>query len=230
MRDTFKTKFEHEWHQKTDCLDHPDNKCSCLHDFVRTDALKEWMMRKEEGSCGKSNGERLVAEVTQGPDDCDPEDIITGNPPCIVVLSCLLSSNVRDLGLSSKVRDLGYLVYDFRTAGFDDKALLRPDINFDILRTDLGFLSTSDIETIIGDFDKRIWEFYPLHVHIVGKKLGGPLRFVPFCTRKNISVKGATATIFCVEIQEEFVSNEIKPHLGEPSYHQKFGNVSKSQH
>lgn len=53
-------------------------------------------------------------------------------------------------------------------------------------------------------------------------------RFIlPFCERKKVNNKGGTASVFQIAVQKEFVSDEIKKHLGKPFKVRKYGEVSE---
>lgn len=218
--DTFKTKLEDEWTRTPKCQVHTE--CDyCLPPFISTTSLKQWMDRKDGGD-SESNGKRVLDEVNaiKWVPFLSSDLVFEGGNRCVLVLGCLLK------------QDQGRLIYLFRKANVLDRNLSKPEFNYQPLRAELTHYKAKynigDVDAIIKDFEDNKWAFCPAHLDgergdekDFGKKL-----LLPFCTRSLVNDKGGTASVTQVTVPKEYVSDEIKNHLGKPFEFGEYGEVS----
>jgi hypothetical protein len=219
--ETFRSKFKKEWKQKPICEVHRKSyHCHCRRPFISTASLEQWMDEKADGT-SKTNGEHLLDEVDpiKLTFSSDPRSIFKGNKRCVLVFSCLLMQNH------------GQFIYIFQSSEIIDKNLDAPKHNrqmlLERLRDHKHEHNIDDVDAIIDNFEKKKWAFCParLNDELRGKRFENML-ILPFCARDIVNDKGGTASVFQVTVQKEFVSDEIKSHLGQPFKFRKYGEVS----
>lgn len=220
--ETFRSKLKTEWKQRPDCSAH-GNHCRFVRHFVRTTLLKEWMAQREDTTC-KTNGERLIDEVKPlSWFGTNSKSIFEGDKSCVLVLSCLLHQVHGNEGYSKEGH--GKLIYIFQKAGIIDKDLQHAPSSFETLRRNLEFKNISGVEAIIEHFQRKMWAYCPVHLHDGRDMDFGSKLFLPFTTHDRVGA-GGTATVFEVRLQQEFVSTNIREHLGNPLEDEKYGAVS----
>ncbi|KAJ3578538.1 hypothetical protein NPX13_g2029 [Xylaria arbuscula] len=105
----------------------------------------------------------------------------------------------------------GQLIDVFRQYSIRDIDLRKPNT---ILRESMlkeKFGSLSDMQTFIENFERQRWEFSPIEF-----KLGIDLNFndeqviLPLCRRQQINSKGATAALWEVVVEEDFVDENLR--------------------
>ncbi|KAG9563592.1 hypothetical protein KCU71_g3702, partial [Aureobasidium melanogenum] len=156
----------------------------------------------------KSNGEMLFEEI-------DPI-----KTPLHKSASTILDGST--LVFSWLVRKKhGRLIHIFHCADFDDaklgntehSLLDNQDLRHAYNEYNMGYPFTFDnvVETLEGSR----WEFFPQHLYpkLENKAFGNKL-YIPFCRQEAVTQAGATAVVYVTTIQEEFVSDQVKPLLG----------------
>ena len=207
----FKFKLRKEWRQRPACYLH-DWACACERPFICTVSLHQWMKDTEKGE-SKTNVERLLEKVKVIRAGF-PESILDGKYRCVLVFSILLEQNRGDL------------IYIFQNAEIIDKYLDKPKYNLSELQYQLEKYRIPDVDGIIKEFEYDKWDYCPARLELHMRRRFEDLLRLPFCARMKVNDKGGTACVYQVAVQQEFVSDEIKNHLGKSFDFRKYGQVS----
>ncbi|KAG9660024.1 hypothetical protein KCU64_g3470, partial [Aureobasidium melanogenum] len=115
----------------------------------------------------------------------------------------------------------GRLIHIFHCADFDDvklgdtehSLLDNQDLRHAYDEYNMGYPFTFD--NVVETLEISRWEFFPQHLYpkLENKAFGNKL-YIPFCRQEAVTQAGATAVVYVTIIQEEFVSDEIRPLLG----------------
>lgn len=219
VKTTFRLTLENNWRFKPRChLENHSTKCGCLKPFIKTGLLEDWMRYVE---FEKSNGEMLFEEI-------DPI-----KTPLHKSASTILNGST--LVFSWLVRKKhGRLIHIFHCADFDDvklgdtehSLLDNQDLRHAYDEFNMGYPFTFDnvVETLEGSR----WEFFPQHLcpKLENKAFGNKL-YIPFCRQEAVTQAGATAVVYVTTIQEEFVSDQVRPLLGPRVDDENYGIVSQ---
>lgn len=193
--------------------------CGCLKPCIRTSVVKDWMRKKEPGS-SKTNGELLFEEIEpiESRPHPSPSTILES---CTIVFSWLLRERC------------GELIHIFYNAGVDDARLRQPFYSLEEnrpLREELLMYKKGDFdafENLIADLERSRWEFCPVHLgsNLDNIAFGNKL-YLPFCRQRGVAEQGGTADVYIAHIQEDFVVEDMKQHLGPAVEDRKYGKVS----
>jgi hypothetical protein len=100
----------------------------------------------------------------------------------------------------------GHLIHIFRQYDVQDHSLRRNGTIIQPASLEDQFGSTAHLETFINKFERRRWEFCPVEFSInMDTDLHGGRRVLPFCRTLRINQKGATAQLYEVAVEEDFV-------------------------
>lgn len=206
-----------DWKLFPTCGQHNFN-CGCLKPCIRTSVVKDWMRRKEPGS-NKTNGVLLFEEIepVESRPHPSPSTILES---CTIVFSWLLGAT------------LGELIHIFYNAGIDDAKLGQHSYSLEenkTLREELLIYKNWDLdafENLIADLERSRWEFCPVHLDLNLDDIAfGNRLYLPFCRQRGVAEQGGTADVYIAQIQEEFVSENMKQHLGPSVEDRKYGKV-----
>ena len=210
--ETFRSKLNNEWKYSPRCGLH--EYCTHKSDFIRTGSLQQWMKTKQ-GKASKTNVERLYEEINViEPTFANPKSVFEGDKCCVLVFSILLMQ-----------QDFGRLVLLFQDAGITDKRLDEPHYDQSKLRETLKKKEIKNIDKIIHHFSREKWAFCPASLTFCMDEDFHSNIILPFCALQSVNDKGGTALVLQVAVQEEFVSDEIKEHLGQPFGFENYGEV-----
>jgi hypothetical protein len=189
----------------------------CGRPYVLVTKLTEWM--RSDSGFGTAQVERLLlaAYRHRGEPGLPPtkEHICSGERSCLLVFSILL-----EIGWSD-------LVDRFRRKNIVDGQLPMDLLR---LRRMIGEMELGDAqhhaESIAVEFDQVQWSFCPVKFHLHSEADFNTKRIVPICRKEEINTKGATANIWQVAIQEEFVEPQLREAVPSARYEDDLGVVS----
>lgn len=190
--------------------------------------MKEWLRDKEAGFT-ETNEERLFKDIE--PVEVYPDDPTSPELEGYTMVFSWLVDGYR-----------GRYIRLFREAGFDDDKMRDPQHNITATGT-LGYRLvqrfTEDFpddspDTLISKLEDTRWEFCPCLLSSEFNAKGevkpfGDKLYMPFCRQKSVAEQGGTAQVFLAQIQEEFVSEDIKRYLGPPLNDKRYRWVSYLQ-
>jgi hypothetical protein len=143
-----------------------------------------------------------------------------GGSSCLLVFCILL------------LLDYGDLVHCFQREGKVDNILPIPlytlRIILDEYRQGVG-MSEEDADRLAAQFNKKQWRFCPAIFETGYPRNFGKDRVLPFCVKEIINFKGGTASLWQVEVLEEFVGPQLRkkvPNSRYKSVSDNFGYVS----
>jgi len=110
--------------------------------------------------------------------------------PCLLVFSMLLEL------------DRGDYIHHFQRKGITDRKL---PIDPYALRQ--KFSAEGDLPE---KFNQKQWSYCPHKFGLHGRLDVLPEQIIPICNKERISTKGGTATISMIEVQEEFVEDNLR--------------------
>ncbi|XXG99358.1 hypothetical protein Hte_005695 [Hypoxylon texense] len=198
---TFQHKLKTEW----------KSKAACGREYYRTNEILTWM-RSTSPNKQISNTSWLILEA-HGPTFNIPhsDEIDNKDSCCLNVFAILL-----ELGC-------GHLILAFQRYRITDTSL--PDLpNMKLLEQDLiskGHLTSSNAEIFWERFQEKMW-LYPctLGLHMTRTFLD-PNRgrwIMPFCKRQRVNLKGGTASVWEVAIQESLVPRSLAARVSRSAY------------
>ncbi|KAG4441125.1 hypothetical protein IFR05_003415 [Cadophora sp. M221] len=166
--------------------------------FVRVHSLIKWWRGSWDGH-DMTQAERLHHAVyanSEGP--FGPISASQLSKGCLRVFSILL-----DL-------ERGYLVHKFQNSGIEDSRL--PFSNVELHTTIMGMgLENAEARALAEKFHAKQWSFCPIDLSTDMSKNFDKKYIMPICQKQKINEKGGSATgIYLIEVQEEFVSADLK--------------------
>jgi hypothetical protein len=188
--------------------------------FVLVYSLVNWL-RSLWGNHGVTQAERLHHAVYGKSEGYfDPISSSQLSKGCLRVFSILL-----DL-------DRGDLVHQFQRNGIEDSRL--PMSNLEELHTIIKAmgLKGADAKNLAQQFHVKQWEFCPIVLYIEMSRHFDKEYIIPICQKQKINDKGGSAKgIYLIEVQEEFVSRDLKKRTSKyNSKKDNFGYVSQVPH
>ena len=166
----------------------------CGRHFIRTEKLKQWMQPKAEKLLEAAYHRRST-----------PAPPIAARYVSLIVFAILLEIGHGDL------------IHIFHRLGMVDKKL---PIDLDTLKTRLGgseqlkiqagFSDISAIEALAASFDNRQWRFCPAEFHLRDEKDYYENQIIPILKKAVINKKGGFATVWQIEILEDFVGQNLR--------------------
>jgi hypothetical protein len=197
LRDQFKDKLK-EWTVRA----------ACGREYIQVAKLTKWM---HEAPKGTTNVDLLLSHCrSKDRFSIEVSQITGGDRPCLLVFSILLEI------------DKGNLIELFRKINIDDGKL-----PLDLTALEKYMRSLKLDKGIAAAFDRRQWKYRPLRFELSDTQMLEPNRIIPICEKGLINLKGGTADVHQILVQEEFVSESIKKIV--PTSHcfdPKLGTVS----
>ncbi|TRX91142.1 hypothetical protein FHL15_007930 [Xylaria flabelliformis] len=167
--------------------------------FIRTRRMIEWMRAADP-----NNGGLLlehVYEVNRKPSPVfrpvEWEQISDGN--YIIMFGFLI-----DLGY-------GHLIDIFRQHNIQDNDLCKPASPVKRSMLEEKIQNHADLQAFMENFERRRWEFGPVEFHLgMDLNLNEGQRVLPFCRMQRINDKGATADLYEVTVEEDFITGSLR--------------------
>ncbi|KAI0970661.1 hypothetical protein F4678DRAFT_114797 [Xylaria arbuscula] len=110
--------------------------------------------------------------------------------------------------------DLGYghLIDIFRRFSYQDNYLHKPGhITKGYYMLSGSFKDSASLQSFMDIFERRRWEFCPVQFYQdMDIDLDDGPRVLPFCRRQRINNKGATAHLYEVAVEEDFVNEDLR--------------------
>lgn len=192
------------------------SKAYCGREYYRTSEIVRWMLHRDSAE-SKSNVELLLAEVYhQSKSLRHPsfEQISNGDDCCLVVFAILLELNY------------GHLIDVFQRSKIVDKRLPMHDGLFTIhLENKLRESGIEDAKSFSECFLEKTWLYCPCRVefgmHNTFLDPGHGRWIMPFCKRQPINMKGGTAQVWEVAVQESLVDRKLAMAAGRSAYQDK---------
>ncbi|KAI1169526.1 hypothetical protein F4777DRAFT_584828 [Nemania sp. FL0916] len=104
----------------------------------------------------------------------------------------------------------GHFINEFRQHRVSDHWLQAPTTIRENMLND-HFRSSQGLQTFIDDFDRHKWEFWPVEFSLdLDLVLSSRHCILPFCHKDPINSKGATAQLFEVAVEEDFVEESLR--------------------
>jgi hypothetical protein len=142
-----------------------------------------------------------------------PEQFREGESCSLLVFSILFSI------------ELDHLIDRFE-GNISDSQL--PITDFNRLRRAFKGMSPSDANRHVQDFDSMQWQFCPAKFTLYSKNDWEAKRVLPISRKEQINDKGGTATLWQIEVHEEFLGQPLRDAVPDSRYdlNDGFGNVS----
>ena len=198
--DEFKYLLHSEWTRPVACQDlcDPPDTCTCLRRIVHVDAMKQWWLRKPDPASDQSNLLRVLDEIPSGDYPrllLNPQKLFMGKPTSLVVFSLLLKL------------DRGQLIDCFYDSGIFDN-----DLTFahhKSLRENLRrIIPYPEVDAVLQDFNEQKWQFCPLALSLNMSRSLHDTRFIPpFCHKIKMGDNGGTASVYCIAVQKDLISD-----------------------
>lgn len=163
----------------------------CGRPFIRVEKLKTWL---------SDNVVRLLEAAYRSQDEpalpIDP-DYVRRNDS-LLIFSILLQL------------DRGNLIHRFHMLGLGGNVFLPIDLSS--LKARLGDLgiSAADADSLAERFDKQQWRYCPAKFRLNARRSYSPNHIIPISKKEAINDKGGTATVWQIEVLEEFVEERLR--------------------
>ncbi|KAI8951168.1 hypothetical protein F4801DRAFT_578708 [Xylaria longipes] len=170
--------------------------------YVRTRRMIDWM-RRSESNREIANGGLLLDDVYEAPQKPSSEFrpvewMQLSNDNCIILFGLLI------------VLGYGHLIDEFRRHSIQDYLRQTGDIIEQHMLKD-HFESSTSLRKFMNDFERRRWEFSPVEFDLAMDIILKDRRCVlPFCHKQRINHKGATAELYEVAVEEDFVQESLR--------------------
>ena len=179
---------------------------ACGRPYIFISKLKKWLRAKDDSGHNASRATRLLNAAYRRHHEHEPvpisyESLKPSGTSCLLVFCILL------------LLDYGHLVHRFQREGKVDNILPIP---LDSLRSILGeyrqevSMSKEDADRLVAQFNKKQWRFCPANFETGYPRNFGKDRVLPFCVKQIINSKGGTASLWQVEVLEEFVGPQLR--------------------
>ncbi|KAI1760751.1 hypothetical protein GGR53DRAFT_62938 [Hypoxylon sp. FL1150] len=198
----FQHKLKYEWKSKASCGRH----------YYRTNDILKWM-RSSSPNKRISNTDRLLIEAHEAYEPTlkipNSDEVDNQDSCCLNVFAVLLELNY------------GHLILLFQRYRITDKSFHdlpnKESLEQDLLRKAL----ISDAKDFWERFQEKMWLYpCPLGLHMTSAFLDpGRGRWVmPFCKRQPISMKGGTASVYEVAVEESLVPLSLQAKISSSAY------------
>lgn len=219
---SFKDKLA-EWKSTSECG-------LIYHDVV---ALRQWLEQTQQGNT-KSNAAVLLEDHQKliGQDRLVPYDhthFFNKDRCCLIVFAILMHL------------DHGELIDIFRDVDIvDDQLRLLTEVNYSNLEKRLNGVRSTNPQIrpkgIIEQFKRVLWSFCPASInhHMEGYYYSTNI-ILPYCRKQKVNIKGGTASVYEVLVQEAFLDKHIQTALAAASvqdqeYGKVFNRIKPSRH
>ncbi|KAI0451728.1 hypothetical protein F5B21DRAFT_506921 [Xylaria acuta] len=170
--------------------------------YVRTRRMIEWM-RESESNRATANGGLLLDDVYGAPhkhsSKFPPVDWKQlSNDNCIILFGLLT------------ILGYGHLIDVLQRHSIQDYLRKSGEIIEQNMLKD-HFESPTGLQKFMDDFERRRWEFSPVKFDLRMDIILEDRRCVlPFCRRQRINLKGGTAKLYEVAVEEDFVQESLR--------------------
>lgn len=203
ISDIFNHKLQNEWKLKA----------CCGREYYLTGEIVKWM-RRNDTNMQTINAGLLIAEAYEGNYVHYPSSatIANGEDRCLVVFAILLELRY------------GHLIDDFRRYSITDKRLpVRVVSEIEPLLSYLKKKEQIQDKLEFWDrFQERMWLYCPCSLELgMRSTFLDPVHgrwIMPFCERQRINMKGGTAQVWEVAVQESLVSLKLAAAVGRSKY------------
>ncbi|KAI1739728.1 hypothetical protein F4680DRAFT_466241 [Xylaria scruposa] len=170
--------------------------------YIRTKRMIEWMRAADPNLTTTTNGGLLLEHVYEVDRTVfrpvEWEQISDGNYTYIVIFGFLT-----DLGY-------GHLIDIFRQHNIQDNDLCKPASPVKRTVLEDKFQTPADLQAFMDTFERRRWEFCPVEFYEgIDLNLNDGQRVLPFCRMQRINDKGATADLYEVSVEEDFITGSL---------------------
>ncbi|RWA06079.1 hypothetical protein EKO27_g9026 [Xylaria grammica] len=169
--------------------------------YVRTRGMVDWMRKSQPNSA--ANGALLLdyvyeAAPTPSHEFYPVEWEQISNDNCIVMFGLLT------------VLGYGHLVDVFRRHDIRDSYLSNTGHIIKVRMLEGHFKSDESSQEFMSIFEHRRWEFSPVEFYLCMDTDLDTRRVLPFCRKQRINHKGATAELYEVAVEEDFVQESLR--------------------
>ncbi|KAI1453403.1 hypothetical protein F4805DRAFT_377169 [Annulohypoxylon moriforme] len=185
----------------------------CGRQYYRTIEIIKWMLRKDTAEPTTNVGLLLTEVYHQSSSLHLPSSwmISDGDGRCLTVFAILLELNY------------GHLIDVFQRYNITDQRLPTREIpDTRLLENDLRKGGIKDTEHFWGCFLDKMWLYYPCVLDFgMRTTFLDPDRgrwIMPFCKRQRINMKGGTAQVWEVAVQESLVPRKLAMEAGRSEY------------
>jgi hypothetical protein len=187
---------------------------ACGRPYVLVSKLTQWLKSKDDSGHNTTPAKRLLKAAYYRRHEYEPlptsyESLTRGENSCLLVFCILL------------LLDYGDLVNRFQREHKVDKILPIPLFTlrniFDGHREDVG-MSEKEADELAARFNREQWRFCPAAFEIGDPRNFGKDRVLPFCVKQIINLKGGTASLWQVEVLEEFVGLQLREKVPNSRY------------
>ncbi|KAI8626710.1 hypothetical protein F5Y19DRAFT_478195 [Xylariaceae sp. FL1651] len=182
--------------------------------YVRTRKMIRWMEAREfnkETTNGDCLLDAVYDAVTNSGSEFSPvqwKDISNPSKSCVVMFGLLT-----DLGY-------GHLIHIFRQLEVLDDSLPKTGAIIPAPRLANQFENEIQRLDFMNKFERRRWDFCPIEFYMgMDTDLHGGRRVLPFVHKQRINLKGATAKLFEVSVEEDYVQECLREVIKGSRYH-----------
>jgi hypothetical protein len=181
-------------------------KAICGRTFIRVEKLKEWVSGQME---------RLLEAAYQTRSQSHPalpisERQICSSHSCASLIFCILL----EMGAGRVIHYFYRLgLRDWHLGDLDSGSLQKT-----LKRSALASEEDIDIENFAKDFAKRQWRYCPVKFELEDMKDCKPQQIIPIHKKEAINDKGFTASVWQVEVLEEFIGPRMRKVIATSRY------------
>ena len=187
-------------------------KGACNRQFVRVEKLKEWLRDHLESLLESAYHSRSQSRTQPGL-PIDARSVLEPEVCSLLVFSILL-------GLGQ-----GNLIHRFYEHDLVDSKL---PIDLNKLKTLYDNWNVPDADSCAEKFNKEQWRFCPAKLRYANSRDFFPSHIIPITKKQKINTKGGTATLWQIEVLEEFVAHDLRKEVSSSKFDNKkdeFGPV-----
>lgn len=198
---------------------------ACGRPYILISKLTQWLRNKDDFEHNTTPAQRLLKAAYRCHHENEPvpisyDSLKAGGSSCLLVFCILL------------LLDYGHLVHRFQREGKVDNILPIPLYTLRTILDDyrLGVGMSEEVaDQLAARFNKKQWRFCPANFETGYPRNFGKDRVLPFCKKQKINSKGGTASLWQVEVPEEFVGPQLRKKVPNSRYkrtNDKVGYVS----
>jgi hypothetical protein len=184
----------------------------CGRTFIRVEKLKAWVSGQIE---------RLLEAAYHTTSQSQPTLPISerhmhskDNDKSILLIFCILL----EMGWGRLIHCFHSLGYSDWYLGGIDSGSLRLHLQRKLDREGLVSALELDVETFAKEFARRQWRFCPVKFELDDRKDRKPQQIIPIHKRLVVNNKGFTASVWQVEVLEEFIGQSMKEAIPTSKY------------
>jgi hypothetical protein len=187
-------------------------KGACNRQFIRVEKLKQWLKDHLEGLLESAYHSRSQSRTRPGL-PIDARSILEPEVCSLLVFSILLEHGQ------------GNLIHRFYEQDLVDSKL---PIDLNKLKTLYDSWGVPDADSCAEKFNKEQWRFCPAKLRYANSRGFFPSHIIPITRKEEINKKGGTATLWQIEVLEEFVAHDLRKEVSSSKFDNKkdgFGPV-----